>query len=150
MKKIVDFLVENGVVTVMCCMIFIVAGCKKLIFEKGGGSSVAVGTITFNVSTLSYSQMIDSIYESRTVWSKDIEEIDTNNFILSIYTRQGAVVYEGKYGKRPKNIEVLPGVYEIKFRSQVQKSPAFNNPVFGDEFTMTVLEGSQTDVILMC
>ena len=157
MKRIVDFFVKNGVgmmvVCCVCCMVFMGAGCKKLMFEKGGGSSgsdAAGGTISFSISPQSYSQMIDNIYESKTVWGKDMEEIDTNSFILSIYTRQGAVVYEGKYGKRPQKLEVLPGVYEIKFRSQAQKAPAFNNPVFGDEFTMTVLEDSQTDVILMC
>lgn len=127
---------------VVCCTVFMGAGCKKLMFENS--------TINLSISRQSYEQMLDNIYESNSVWSKDMEQIDTNDFYLSICTRHGAVVYEGKYGKRPRQIEVLPGVYQVKFKSAQQKAPAFNYPVYGDEFTITVLEDSHNDAVLLC
>ena len=128
------------------CLAFIagfVSGCEDMAFEE----SV---TITMNVSSQSFDKMKDEMYGSLPVWGKDLEQIDTNEFILSVYSRQGGKVYEGKYGKRPSEFTVLPGIYDIKFTSGIPKGPAFNAPVYGDEFHISVEASSQLEITLMC
>ena len=141
---------KNVKLLMLCISFFFICGCGRLIYDESGKGNPGGGEINLSISRKSYEQMVEELYGRKTVWSNDMAKADTNDFILSIYTRHGGKVYEGKYGKRPEKIEVLPGVYDISLHSEAQKAPAFNSPVYGDEFTITVLEDSIANVILMC
>ncbi len=123
----------------------LIGGCSGFVDPEEEG-----GKILLSVNGESFRGLKEKIYEAKSVWNSDIEKLDTNNFILSIYTQDGAKVYEGKYGKRPEEIVVLPGAYDIKLYSDNFSKPAFDAPMYGDEQTVVVEKNSSIAVTLMC
>lgn len=81
---------------------------------------------------------------------KSVSMKDTNDFILSVYSTDGAKVYHGKYGARPTDFYVLPGGYEVSLYSKEAVAPKFENPVFGDSHTVVVREKEQLSVRFNC
>ncbi|MCQ2174333.1 MAG: DUF4493 domain-containing protein [Bacteroidales bacterium] len=75
---------------------------------------------------------------------------DTNDFILKITSADGAVLYDGKFGKAPENIPAQPGSYTVSAYSRVFSEPAFASPQFGDEQVVIVEQGEERCVILEC
>lgn len=121
----------------------------------GGCSSLSVeeqqsGKLLFSINESSFYGMKSGIYGQQNVWSNDMANLDTNNFILSIYTQDGSKIYDGKYGKRPSEIVVLPGAYDIKLSSGDFRKPEFDSPQYGDEQTVLVEANSSISVTLMC
>ena len=106
--------------------------------------------ISLSINESSFEKMKDNMYEISSVWSKDMANIDTNNFILSIYSQYGTKIYDGKYGLRPTDIVVVPGAYDVKIYSTKLKAPAFDTPVYGDEQTVVVKANSSVSVVLQC
>ncbi len=126
-------------------------GCTNL--ETGSESEIeelSSGKIRLSISDDSYEELKEAVYAMQSVWSDNMANLDTNNFILSIYTEQGSKVYEGKYGKRPQEIVVVPGAYDIKLYSGKGLAPAFESPIYGDEQTVIVEASSSIDVTLVC
>ena len=80
--------------------------------------------------------------------SEDIP--DTNAFILSVTASNGTKVYDGKYGYAPQPILADPGTYTVKVTSSANESPAFSNPVYGDEQTVVVESGKESVTRLLC
>ena len=109
-----------------------------------------MGVIQLAISETSFSVMKELVYDTRSVWSKGMDDIDTNDFILSVTTEQGAKVYEGKYGSRPEQMRVVPGTYNIKLRSGEFKKPQFEMPVYGDDRSVAIEKDSTAMVTLMC
>ncbi|MEF9930787.1 MAG: DUF4493 domain-containing protein [Bacteroidales bacterium] len=91
-----------------------------------------------------------SYYREGALLKSNDLKMDTNNFILKVYSTQGNKVYDGKYGSKPKDFMVLPGGYEIKLYSRDFKSPLFDTPVFGDTLTAIVNENEQLNVKFNC
>ena len=133
---------KMGIIMMMLISLFIVS-CGTLLYEE-------TGEISLSISELSFDKMKDEMYEVSPVWSKDMANIDTNNFILSIYSQYGTKIYEGKYGVRPADIVVVPGAYDIKIYSTKLKAPAFDTPVYGDEQTVVVKANNSVSVVLQC
>ena len=75
---------------------------------------------------------------------------DTNYFILSVTSANGIVVYEGLYGSAPQPILASPGTYNVKVSSSDNDSPAYSNPIYGDEQTVVVESGKETVTRLFC
>lgn len=121
-------------------------GCNNLLYTEEQQTC----KLTFSINESSFYGMKSGIYEQRSVWSNDMANLDTNNFILSIYTQDGSKVYDGKYGKRPNEIIVLPGAYDIKLSSGDFHTPEFDSPQYGDEQTIIVEANSSISVTLMC
>lgn len=123
----------------------IAAGCNTLdLVEQGKGS------ITLTVNNQALSSLKSGGEESFTSRSGIVKELDTNNFILSIYSAQGVKVFDGKYGKRPSEFVVVPGAYDIKLHSCEFGSPGFDKPLFGDEQTVIVGDQMLVNVVLKC
>ncbi len=140
--------VKNVCAVMIACIgvaVFMASGCSDFIGEEQPD-----GRILLSVNKESFRVLKEKMYEAKSVWSSDMENLDTNDFILSIYTQEGAKVYEGKYGKRPGEIVVVPGAYDIKLYSNNFTKPAFNSPMYGDEQTVVVEKNSSIAVTLMC
>lgn len=83
--------------------------------------------------------------------TKTVEEIpDTSDFLLTVSSSDGTLVYDGKYGDSPESIMVDAGSYTIYVRSSDFKKPAFSAPQFGDEQCVVVSSGRVADVKLTC
>ncbi|MEG0519401.1 MAG: DUF6359 domain-containing protein [Bacteroidales bacterium] len=101
--------------------------------------------ISFAVDGLS----VDSYREGAMLKSNNLH-LDTNDFILKVYSTEGSKVYDGKYGAKPKDFMVLPGGYDIGLYSGEWGIPKFDQPVFGDTTTVVVMEDSQLNVRFQC
>lgn len=83
--------------------------------------------------------------------TKVVEEIpDTSDFLLTVSSSDGTVVYDGQYGDSPESIMVDAGSYTIYVRSSDFRKPAFSAPQFGDEQCVVVASGRVADVRLTC
>lgn len=83
--------------------------------------------------------------------TKVLEEIpDTSDFLLTVSSSDGTVVYDGQYGDSPESIMVDAGSYTIYVRSSDFRKPAFSAPQFGDEQCVVVASGGVADVKLTC
>ncbi len=149
--------IKSAVIAAVCLLFFLpVAGCGELVYEQNENGQEESpdgedsGTIRLAINEVSFLAMKDRLYADKAIWSKDMDDIDTNNFILSIYAEKGGKLYEGKYGKRPSEINVTPGIYNIKICSSDFKEPAFDSPVYGDVRSVNVEKDSTATVTLMC
>lgn len=123
----------------------IVAACNALEFIEQGKGSIKLSVSNQTISSLGGGE--DAFFTSK---SGVVKELDTNNFILSIYSDAGVKVYDGKYGKRPSEFTVIPGSYDIKLYSGKFDSPGFDAPLFGDEQTVIVGSDMSVNVVLKC
>lgn len=83
--------------------------------------------------------------------TKVAEEIpDTSDFLLTVSSADGTMVYDGKYGDSPESIMVDAGSYTIYVRSSEFRKPAFSAPQYGDEQCVVVASGGVADVRLTC
>lgn len=83
--------------------------------------------------------------------TKVISQIpDTSDFLLTVSSADGRVVYDGTYGNSPESIMVDAGSYVVNVRSCDFKTPAFSKPQFGDEQCVVVPSGGVADVKLTC
>lgn len=75
---------------------------------------------------------------------------DTSDFILTVRSAKGAIVYEGPFGDCPESVSVAPGSYVVKVISREFALPAFDAPQFGDEQCVVVAAQGRTVVKLDC
>lgn len=76
--------------------------------------------------------------------------LDTNQFILKVYSVSGEKIYDGKYGKRPASLTVSPGAYDVSLLSSEFTAPGYECPQFGDRQTIVALSGESVCVELFC
>ena len=118
--------------------------------------------ILFGVVVLMSCQMLgvpreDAKGELRISFNGDVlsraigEELpDTSDFLLSVSSSDGTIIYEGSYGDSPESIMVDAGSYVVNVRSCDFTAPAFSKPQFGDEQCVVVPSGGVADVKLTC
>ena len=83
--------------------------------------------------------------------TKAVEQLpDTSDFILTVSSSDGQIIYDGTYGDSPESIMVDAGTYVVNVRSCDFKAPAFAKPQFGDEQCVVVPSGGVADVKLTC
>lgn len=75
---------------------------------------------------------------------------DTNSFILSVISTRGDTIYDGRYGSRPRGLQVRSGTYEIVVSSGPADLPGFESPVYGDRQIVVVSNGQEVSVQLLC
>ena len=75
---------------------------------------------------------------------------DTNDFILTVTSPGGAVLYSGSYGNSPVALEVEPGTYTVEIASELFTVPAFDKPLYGDRKSVYVPAGHTVGVKLEC
>lgn len=84
-------------------------------------------------------------------FTKSVEQLpDTSDFLLTVTSSDGQIVYDGTYGDSPESIMVDAGSYVVNVRSCDFKTPAFSKPQFGDEQCVVVPSGGVADVRLTC
>ncbi|MBE6225170.1 MAG: DUF4493 domain-containing protein [Bacteroidales bacterium] len=115
-------------------------GCSQFNLEDEVGN----GTISLAIKG------IDAIMHSDDTFLKSGTDLDTNNFILTVTSSSGTVVYDGPYGSKPEEIEVLAGDYNVSVSSIRFSPPMFDAPQFGDTQTVTVGKGENVRVRFNC
>ena len=109
--------------------------CDRL---GAGGES---GTGWLRISFVKGGELFTKVYRSLP---------DTSDFLLKITDSGGKIVYEGKYGDCPENVELAKGNYTVKVISSQFSKPAFDSPQFGDEQCVFVPESGVCSVKLLC
>lgn len=79
-----------------------------------------------------------------------VELPDTSDFLLTVSSSDGRVIYDGAYGDSPESIMVDAGSYVVNVRSCDFRTPAFSKPQFGDEQCVVVPSGGVANVRLTC
>ena len=83
--------------------------------------------------------------------TKVVESVpDTSEFLLTVTSSDGKIIYDGAYGDSPESIMVDSGSYTIYVRSCDFSKPAFSMPQYGDEQCVVVPAGGVADVKLTC
>lgn len=75
---------------------------------------------------------------------------DTNNFILQIVGNSGDTLYNGAYGRRPAQMKVISGTYDISVVSALFERPEFEAPQYGDRKMIVVSNGEKVVVAFLC
>lgn len=115
--------------------------CESLKIKQDAGE----GVISFKINSAKLSEL-----QKRLVKSQAYLQFDTNNFLLSVYSTEGAKVYEGKYGERPSELIVGSGSYDLMIRSSDFKTPDYESPLFGDNQTIDVAADNISIVEFNC
>ena len=132
--------VRAAVPVALAVMCSTIAGCTQFNLEE----DKLPGSISLAISEISGNLVSDGTF------LKSDAVIDTNNFILTIYSTQGEKIYDGYYGERPHEIVVTPGSYDVGVYSSRFTPPKFSSPQLGDEQTIIVEEGTQARVTFLC
>lgn len=119
---------------------FTLQGCSQFNLDNGSDK----GTISLAISSIDA-----ALYAEGTFLKSDVA-LDTNNFILTVTSSDGSVVYDGKYGEKPEEIVVMPGEYKVEVSSIRFAPPMFDAPKFGDSQTVTVEQGINVKVAFNC
>ena len=115
-------------------------GCSQFNLDKNGET----GAISMAIDG------VDATFFSDGAFLKSDVDSDTNNFILTIYSEDGHLVYDGLYGARPEVINVTPGTYDISIYSLRFNPPMFDAPQYGDRQQISVESGESTRVSFTC
>ncbi|MBO4447357.1 MAG: DUF4493 domain-containing protein [Bacteroidales bacterium] len=75
---------------------------------------------------------------------------DTNDFLLTVSSSSGEVLFNGKFGSAPETIIAAPGTYTVNAVSAEFSEPKFEAPQYGDTQVVTVLKGENALVRLSC
>lgn len=75
---------------------------------------------------------------------------DTNEFILTVTSTSGTIVYDGKYGALDPEFKLDEGNYTVSARSCDFSAPLFDAPQYGDTQVAAVKSGKTTVVTLAC
>lgn len=75
---------------------------------------------------------------------------EINDFLLTITDSKGVTLFDGAFGDSPLKITVPAGSYTFKVVSGTFTTPAFDNPVYGDEQVVVVESGQSVNVVLNC
>ena len=75
---------------------------------------------------------------------------DTNQFVLSIISDDGNVIYHDLYGESSKKFTVTAGTYNLSVYSEPFSKPAFAAPQYGDSHTIYVGDGENVGVSFDC
>lgn len=75
---------------------------------------------------------------------------DTNDFLLTVRSADGEVLYDGAYGASPESLSAPAGTYIVKAVSRRFSAPEFSAPVYGDEQLVVVKAGGKADIELTC
>ena len=85
------------------------------------------------------------------ILTKSTSELpDTSDFILTVKSSSGSIIYEGKLGDCPESLEVPSGSYMVSAFSGTFTKPAFECPLFGDEQCVVIPAGGDVNVRLLC
>lgn len=118
-------------------MIPVIQACGSLGLDNGEDTDTGVLRISF-------ASDLDSDVRSA------FELPDTSDFILTVKSSDGVVIYNGNYGDSPESISVPSGGYLVSAVSCRFEKPAFERPQFGDEQYVDVPAGGVISVKLVC
>lgn len=86
----------------------------------------------------------------KSVVTKSAALPDTNAFILQIVSNSGDTLYNGSYSRRPKEMKVQSGTYDISVISNHFDYPQFEMPQYGDKKLVVVSNGEKVVVSFLC
>lgn len=75
---------------------------------------------------------------------------DSNSFMLSITRSNGTVVYNGKYGEKPANLQLEAGSYDVNIYSRLFVNPEFDAACYSDSKTVVIQSGKVNILSLTC
>ncbi len=114
---------------------FIYESCAKMPEDGGGAEASLRVTLREDVNGTKASSLFG---------------LDTNSFILKVYSQNGEKVYDGKYGNRPERFTVSGGAYNVGIISEEFSKPLFNEYVIGAKSDMVIKGGEDACVDLLC
>ena len=133
------------------------SGMKREIFTSAMMSALlfVCGTIFFSCGRLNVSDegkgtLFLKFERGETTKAVVREFPDSNLFILKISRNGGGLIYEGKYGERPADIQLEPGNYDVEITSRLFSAPEFDAPCYADKRSVVVQSGTTTNLSLLC
>ena len=75
---------------------------------------------------------------------------DTDDFLLSVTSSDGTVIYSGRFGDAPEEIPVPKGSYTVSAVSREFGEAAFDCPQYGDSEEVVVKSGENVCAQLLC
>ena len=120
-------------VMLFCCL------CAGMSCSKSGSGDSAPGTLSFRFTG-----------NPRELAKVSQELPDTNDFLITVSDESGAVVFDDIYCNLPEALEVEPGSYGIRVRSEDFSGIEFSSPQYGDEQCVVVPPAGVMSVELGC
>ena len=111
----------------------VLSSCQGLFGERQG------------LIRISFLQDVGILY---TKAADDIPRPD--DFLLTVSSSDGNIIYEGRFGDSPEELAVSPGNYTVSAMSCEFDEPAYDKPVFGDTRIVAVGAGETVSVELCC
>ena len=74
---------------------------------------------------------------------------DISNYILSLVSVSGKVIFHDRWEACPDEFELEPGRYTVSLTSDESTEPAYDHAVFGDSRGLTLAEGQVSEVVLV-
>lgn len=75
---------------------------------------------------------------------------DSNSFSLSIKSSTGTIIYNGRYGERPPDLELEAGSYDVNIYSRLFTTPEFDADCYSDSKTVVIQPGKVYLLSLVC
>ena len=111
-----------------------------------GDSYISFGLST-DYSDIYMSRRLGELFKSA---GSSLNLPDTNDFILTVASSGGDIIYKGPYGERPDPMQVSSGTYDVSLHSIEFNEPAFESPLFGDFRTVVLASGQTMSVAFGC
>lgn len=111
-----------------------------------GDSYISFGLST-DYSDIYMSRRLGELFKSA---GSSLNLPDTNDFILTVASSGGDIIYKGPYGERPDPVRVQSGSYDVSLHSIEFEKPGFDIPQFGDLRTVVVGSGQTVSVAFNC
>ena len=119
-----------------------ICSCNKLfnneVSEKGAA-------ISFSINAES---LYDYVDDART--KNVLLTLDTNKFLLKVYSSDGVKIYDGKYAERPATMDIAKGTYDIELLSSKFTGPQFDEPLVGEKKTIVVGDTDNVHISFNC
>ena len=124
---------------------------KKRFVVMGIMTSIILASCNGNDPAPRESRIIFSFAEPLTTTATRAgSPFDTNSFILTVRDIEGDTLYNGLYGRRPPELTVRAGTYEVSAVSEPFTAPAFESPQYGDSQIIVASNGEDVNVAFLC
>lgn len=118
-------------------------GCDKLTDNHKADEKGA--DVSFSINAESLYDYVDDINTKNILIA-----LDTNKFLLKIYSSDGVKIYDGKYAERPATMNMTKGTYDIELLSSKFTGPQFDSPVVGEKKTIVVGDAERIHISFNC
>lgn len=120
-----------------------ILGCEKLFHNEETNKKGSA--LSFSINAESLYDYVDDIRTKNILLT-----LDTNKFLLKIYSSDGIKIYDGKYAERPATMNITKGTYDIELLSSKFTGPQFDSPLVGEKKTIVVGDAQKVHISFNC